>query len=281
MDDSMPVLQKVDLTLDMFLKVWDAERYLLRLQRIADVMECGKDCDAEQMNSELDYPEPLLLTAFALVKEKYENEQVLLNEELLREIHQAIQDAFSILYPHIPTEFIPREAYEFYNRGNIKIHQSRYQEAIADFTQANEMEPNNHIFEFALAQYWFRYGHDNVIALIWVDKSVSHIPEDSVFERVFYHQLKVDICTPLREYGKAILSLQTSIENLRSLVENLEWNNGEASMGEGKTIYAEGVRQSLAQATDSAKQLLNLVDATEVSQVETVFRVLRKLFKQL
>ena len=280
-DDTMPVYGKVELTPDLFMEIWELERHLIRLQRIEDTAFGGQKINADQINGETDYPESLLLKAFSLVKEKHEDEQVVLNESLLREIHQGVQEAFSELYPHIPTEFLPRDAEEFYNRGNVRIHQARYAEAIADFVHAAQMDPLNPLYEFALAQFWFRKGKDNQSALLWIDSAISHLDADALCERVYYFQLKVDICIALREYGTAIESLHMSMQTLRFVIEDLQWENGEASLGEGRWVFADGVRCSLGNAAESAEQLLNLVDALVGHHLQSVLQVLVRLRKNL
>jgi tetratricopeptide (TPR) repeat protein len=277
----MPVYRKVELTRELFNEIWGLERHLVRLERIEGNAFSGQNIDANQINSETDYSETLLLTALGIVKENHDNGEAILDEYLLREIHQAIQDAFSTMYPHVSTESIPREADEFYHRGNTRIAQTRYDEAITDFVQANKMKPNNPVYEFAIGQYWFQYGHVNQTALLWTDKAISHLDAEAVCERVFYNELRTDICTDQGNHKEAIRSLQTSTEHLRFLVEALEWKNGEASLGEGRIMYAEGVQHSLSQATESAEQLLTLVDATVVPHLQAILKILRKLFKQL
>ena len=118
-------------------------------------------------------------------------------------------------------------------------------------------------------------------ALIWIGKAISHLPEDGVFESVFFHQLNVNICTNLKQYEEAIRSLKINVVTLRFVVEDLHWQNGEASLGEGRTIYAEGVRCSLSEVGRSAIILLNLVNPSVVPRVQSIVNALVKLTKQL
>jgi hypothetical protein len=61
----------------------------------------------------------------------------------------------------------------------------------------------------------------------------------------------------------------------------MEWRNGEASTGNGVTIYADASRQSLSEAIEASERLLALVDGNLLSQVQNILRVQKKLWKQL
>ena len=150
-DGSVPVYKNVNLTFELFTEIWGLERHLVRLERILDVTFSGKHTDVTEITNETNYPETLLLRAFHIERENHATGKVVVNESLLREIHNSIQEAFDLEFPRTPVEFIPREAEEFYHRGNNRIFQAQYDKAIADFMQANELEPDNPVFEFAVA----------------------------------------------------------------------------------------------------------------------------------
>jgi hypothetical protein len=65
------------------------------------------------------------------------------------------------------------------------------------------------------------------------------------------------------------------------MIERLEWRCGEASMGNGVTLYAEAIRQSLSEAIEASERLLALVNGNLLSQVQSILRVQKKLWKQL
>ena len=281
MDESMPAYRKTDLTGELFMNLWGIERHMLKVVRIQDSFSNGKNIDWDQVENEIDYPETVLLTAYGLLKEKYENRQPVLNEDFLKEVHSSICDAFYIVYPQQLMQITPKCADEYYHRGTVRIHQSRYDEAFADFKKANEMEPNNYIYEFALAQFWLRYGADGMGALIWINKAILHLGEESPLIRTIYHLLRTTICATLKRYDESIRSLQLCTDDLSFMIDKLDWKNGHASAGDGITIFAEGVRQCLSEAIEASEHLLALVSGTLSSQVRNSLRVQKKLWKQL
>jgi tetratricopeptide (TPR) repeat protein len=281
MDNSMPVLRKVEITPELFMGLWGIERHLLKIIKIQDSLSTGQPIDWEQVEEGTAYPETLLRRAYQILKEEFGTEQPVLNEEFLREIHESICSAFRIVFPKPCKESAPKAADGFYNRGNQRIFQKRYEEALADFTRANELEPNNHLYEFSIGQYWFRYGHDSQTALTWIDKAISHIRSDDIFELICYHELRLEICSAIGEYHKSVKSLQIATGTLCFLIERLDWKDGEASLGRGKTIYAEGIQASLSQEIQNAEHLLTRVDSVLASQVQEILGTLKKLWKQL
>jgi len=281
MDDSLPVHKKVEITPELFMGLWGIERHLLKIIKIQDSLSNGQPIDWEQVEEGIAYPETLLLRAYQILKEKYETEQPVLNEEFLKEIHDSICSAFHIIYPNPRKGSVPKSADGFYNRGNQRIFEKKYDEALSDFSRANELEPNNHLYEFTIGQYWFRYGHDCQTALTWIDKAISHIRSGDIFELICYHELRLEICSAIGEYYKSVKSLQIATGTLCFLIERLNWKDGEASLGEGKAIYAEGIRVSLSQAIQNAEHLLTRVDSVLASQVQEILGTLKKLWKQL
>ena len=280
LDYSMPVYRKTELTSELFMGIWGIERHMVKISSIQDSLSNGQPIDWNLIENGIAYPETLLLTAYGMLKEKYENEQPVLNEGFLREVHDSICEAFRIVYPKPLMEIDPKTADEYYHRGSVRIHQGQYDEALADFKKANEMHPNNHIFEFALGQYWLQYGKDKLMALTWVDKAISHVGNDSLLAEMFYHHLRTTICTGLKRYQEAIRSLQFCTGVLRYFIERLDWKDGEASLGKG-TIFAEGIRASLSETIEASERLLSLVSGNVLSQVQSVLKTQRKLWKQL
>ena len=65
------------------------------------------------------------------------------------------------------------------------------------------------------------------------------------------------------------------------MIETLEWKNGHAAMEGGITIFAEGIRQSLSEAIQASEHLLALVNGNLTSQVQSILRVQKKLWKHL
>jgi hypothetical protein len=78
-----------------------------------------------------------------------------------------------------------------------------------------------------------------------------------------------------------VKSLQIATGTLCFLIERLDWKDGEASLGRGKTIYAEGIQASLSQEIQNAEHLLTRVDSVLASQVQEILGTLKKLWKQL
>ncbi len=195
--------------------------------------------------------------------------------------HGSICEAYYAVYPNQLLQIILKNADDFYHRGNVRIHQSRYDEAFADFKKANEMEPNSHVIEFALAQFWFRYGGDKRRALIWINKAISHLGNESLLVQVIYQHLKTTICCGLKRYDEAVKSLQICTSALSEMIERLEWKNGQAAMEGGITIFGEGVRQSLSEAIEASEHLLALVNGNLLDLVQSILRVQKKLWRQL
>ena len=281
MDDSMPVYKQTELSRELFMGLWGIEKHMLKIVRIQDSLSKGQTIDWERIENAIDYPEPVLLTAYGLLQEKYENRQPVLNEDFLREVHSSIYDAFYIVYPKQLMMIDPKTADDFYMRGNQRIFQSRYDEAIADFNKANEMEPGNPVYEFILAQFWLRYGGDKQRALFWIDKAILHMEEDNPLTQTIFHLLRTTITCALTRYQDAIKSLQTCTDALSFMIEKLTWTNGSASMGDGITIFAEGLRQSLSEAIEGSEHLLALGHCDLLCQVQSILRVQKKLWKDL
>jgi hypothetical protein len=51
-------------------------------------------------------------------------------------------------------------------------------------------------------------------------------------------------------------------------------------LGKG-TIFAEGIRQSLSEVIEESEKLLSLVSGNLMSQVQSILKTQRKLWKQL
>lgn len=281
MDNSMPVLRKVEITPELFMGLWGIERHMVKIGLIQDSLSNGTKIDWNQVENEIVYPEPVLLAAYGLLKEKYEKVQPVLNEDFLKEVYGSICDAVHAVYPKQHMQITPKTADEFYMRGNQRIFQCRYDEAFADFDTANRMEPNNAAYEFTLAQYWLRYGGDKVKALFWIDRAIQHLGDEDPLIQTIYHSLRTTITCALKRYGDSIKSHQICTSALCFMIERLEWRNGEASTGNGVTIYADAIRQSLSEAIEASERLLALVDGNLLSQVQSILRVQKKLWKQL
>jgi tetratricopeptide (TPR) repeat protein len=281
MDNSMPVLRKVEITPELFMGLWGFERHLLKIIKIQDSLSTGQPINWEQVERGIWYPKALLRTAYQVLKEKYETERPVLNEEFLREVHDSICSAFHIIYSNPREESVSKSADGIYNRGNQRIFQKKYEEALADFTRANELEPNNHLFELALAQFWLRYGGDNQRACVWIDLAILHIGNNSPLEQAYYHLLRATILCGLKRYEEATRSFQICTGALSFIIERLDWKNGEASLGEGITIYAEGVRDNLSEAIEATAHLLTLVNGGLANQLQSILRVQKQLWKLL
>ena len=282
MDDSMPVYRKTELTLELFLGLWGIERHMVKIGRIQDSLSNGLPIDWNQVENGIAYPETLLLTAYGMLCKKYENEQPVLNEDLLREIHDSICESFHIFFPKPLMEIGPKTATadEFFHRGNMRIHQGQYDEAFADFSKANELRRDCDAIEFALAQWYLQYGKNKLMALTWIDKAIAHVGNNSLLAEMFYHHLRLTICTGLKRYDEAVRSLQMCTGVIRYFIERLDWKDGQASLGKG-TIFAEGIRQSLSEVIEESEKLLSLVNGNLMSQVQSVLKTQRKLWKQL
>jgi tetratricopeptide (TPR) repeat protein len=276
----MPVYRKTELTRELFMGLWGIERHMVKIGSIQDSLSNGQPIDWNQIENGIAYPEILLVKAYGMLKEKYENEQPVLNEDFLREVHDSICEAFRIFYPKQHREIDPKTADEFYHRGNVRIHQGQYDEAFADFKKANEMRPNFHVFEFVLAQYWLQYGKNKLRALIWIDKAISHLGNNSPLSEMFYHLLRITICTGLKRYEEATTSLQICTGVLSFMIEKLDWKDGEASLGKG-TIFLEGIRTSLSEVIVVSERLFSLVNGNVLSQVQSLLKTQRNLWKQL
>ena len=281
MDDSMPVYKKTELSRELFMGLWGIEKHMLKVVRIQDSLSKGENIDWDRVENEIDYPETVLLTAYGLLQEKYENRQPVLNEDFLKEVHASICQAFYIVFPKQLMQITPKTADEYYMRGNQRISQSRYDEAYGDFKQANEMEPNNPVYEFILAQYWLRYGGDKVKASLWIDRAIQHDRDGSPLIQTIYQLMRVTITCALKQYDESIRSLQVCTGALSFMIEKLEWKNGHAEMEGGITIFAEGVRQSLSEAIQASEHLLALVNGNLSSQVQSILRVQKSLWKHL
>ena len=281
MDDSMPVYRKTELTRELFMRLWGIEKHMVKVVRIQDSLSKGRAIDWERIENEIDYPETLVFTAYGLLQEKYEKRQPVLNEDFLREVHASICDAFHVVYPKQLMQINPKTADDFYMRGNQRIFQSRYDEAFADFNRANEMEPDNPVYEFILAQYWLRYGGDKVKALFWIDRAIQHLGDENPLIQTIYHSLRTTITCSLKRYVDAIQSLQLCTDALSFIIETLEWKNGHAAMEDGITIFAEGVRQSLRETIQASEHLSALVNGDLLSKVRNILRIQKKLWKQL
>ena len=72
MDNSMPVLRKVEITPELFMGLWGIERHMVKIGLIQDSLSNGTKIDWNQVENEIVYPEPVLLAAYGLLKEKYE-----------------------------------------------------------------------------------------------------------------------------------------------------------------------------------------------------------------
>ena len=281
MDDSMPAYRKTELSRELFMGLWGIEKHMLKVVRIQDSLSKGENIDWDRVENEIDYPQSVLLAAYGLLQEKYENRQPVLNEDFLKEVHASICQAFYIVFPKQLMQINPKTADEFYMRGNQRISQSRYDEAYGDFKQANEMEPNNSVYEFILAQYWLRYGGDNVKASFWIDRAIQHLGDDSPLILTIYHLMRTTITCALKRYDDSIRSLLLCTDALIFMIENLEWQNGHATMEGGITIFAEGIRQSLSESIQASEHLLALVNGTPLNQVQSLLRIQKKLWKHL
>jgi tetratricopeptide (TPR) repeat protein len=282
MDDSMPVYRKTELTRELFMGLWQLERHMVKVSRIQDSLSNGQPIDWNQIENGIAYPETLLLTAYGMLKEKYENEQPVLDETFLREVHDSICEAFRIFYPKPLMEIHPKTATadEFFHRGNVRIHQGQYDEAFADFERANELRRDCDAIEYSLAQYWLQYGKNKLMALTWIDKAIKHLRNNSPLAGMFYHHLRTTICTGLKQYEEAVSSLQISTGALSFMIEKLDWRDGEAKLGRG-TIFAEGIRASLSEAIEVSERLLALVNGNLMGQVQSILKTQRNLWKQL
>ena len=281
MDDSMPVYRRTELSRELFMGLWGIEKHMLKVVRIHDSLSNGKEIDWDQVESEIDYPESVLLVAFGLLQEKYENCQPVLNEDFLREVHASICEAFYIVYPKQLMQINPKTADEFYMRGNQRIQQSKYDQAYADFEVANRLDPNNPTYEFILAQYWLRYGGDQMKASFWIDRAIQHDRDGSPLIQTIYQLMRMTITCALKQYDESIRSLQLCTDALSFMIEKLEWKNGHAETQGGVTIFAEGIRQSLSEAIQASEHLLALVNGNLTSQVQNLLKVQKKLWKHL
>jgi len=280
-DDSMPVYRRTELTPELFMGLWGIERHMLKVSRIQDSLSNGMEIDWDQVESEIGYPEAVLVEGYRLLVEKYEETKPVLDQDFLKEVHDAICHGFSIVFPKPVLQIKPRTADQFYQRGTQRIFQSRYQEAIADFNRANEMEPNNPVFEYALSQYWLRYGGDNSRAAFWIERAILHLGNDNPLLQSIYYLLKTTITCALKRYEEATRSLQISTGALSFMVEKLEWNHGRAELQSGVTILGEGLRQCLRETIQASEQLIALVSQDLLGQVQSLLRAQRQLWKQL
>lgn len=278
----MPVYRKTELTRELFMGLWQLERHMVRVSRIQDSLSNGQPTDWNQIENGIKYPETLLLTAYDMLCKKYETKHPVLNEDFLREVHDSICDSFHIFFPKPLMDIDPNTATadEFFHRGNMRIHQGQYDEAFADFKKANDMRRDCDAIEFALAQWYLQYGKDKLMALTLINSAISHVGNDSLLAEMFYHHLRTTICTGLKRYQEAIRSLQFCTGVLRYFIERLDWKDGQAALGKG-TIFAEGIQQSLSEVIEESEKLLSLVNGNLMSQVQSVLKTQRKLWKQL